>query len=251
MAQPQPASENGPRALRPPIEPRRTTSFVENQGQAPADVLWQAKGSGFEAAFARDSFVLRIAGRKAKSDRAAGGKAAAARAVTGQPAAADGGQTTVTEQRISFRGANPRVRLEAEEPQPGKMNFFRGNDPKHWASGLPTYARLRYKDIYPGIDLLFYSRQGSLEYDFVAAPGSDPSAIRLRVEEGGPMRLTARGELQVGDGASAVLHHPLLYQNRDRGKKVIEGQFVQLADRAVGLEFGSYDKSRTLVIDPR
>ena len=228
----------------------RPLAFVENQGQAPAGILWQAQGSGFEAAFSRDGFVLRIAGAKAKPGQDASSATPAAAGIAVQPALADRAGAAVTEQRISFPAANPRAVLEPLDPQPGKMSFFRGSDPQRWARGLPTYARLRYKDIYPGIDLLFYGREGALEYDFVVAPGANPSAIRLRVDGAVPVRITARGELQTGDGGQAVLHRPLLYQNIENGKKVIAGKFVQEEAGVFGFAFGQYDRSKTLVVDP-
>ncbi|HEX3743418.1 MAG TPA: SBBP repeat-containing protein [Bryobacteraceae bacterium] len=221
-------------------------SFVRNQGQAPADVAWQATGDGFEASFSRAGFTLKIA--VAPPHRPAdppNGPAAVSGAVhrTDQ-------QLTAIEQRISFLGANPAAAIEPLDPLPGKISFFRGKDPAKWASGLTAYARLRYRNLYPGVDLVFYANRGSLEYDYVVAPGADPSVIRLRTEDGQPLRVTAEGALQVGDGQHAVLHRPLLYQNLSHGRQVIQGKFVHLAENAVGFQFGRYDRSKTLVIDP-
>jgi hypothetical protein len=228
----------------------RPTCFVENLGQAPKDVLWQAHGAGFEASFSRDGFVVRLFG--AKPDASTGGSAkplAAADGGAGPAKLSDPGRITITEQRISLAGASPLATIEPLDRLPGRVSFFRGNNPKRWASGLSTYARLRYKNVYPGIDLLFYSNQGALEYDFAVAPGADPGAIRLRVEDGQPVRIE-NGVLQVGEGAGAVLHRPLLYQNVRSGKRVIGGNFVSLADDTVGFQFSQYDASRELVIDP-
>ena len=224
----------------------RPTSFVENQGQAPKGVLFQAQGAGFEASFSRDSFVLRLF----RANPEAAGSAKPSAGVAGLPKMPDPTRISVTEQRISLAGASPSARIEPLDPLPGKMNFFRGNDPKRWVRGLATYARLRYKDVYPGVDLLFYSNQGKLEYDFVVAPGADPSSIRLRVEAGRSVHITENGVLQVGEGGEAVLHRPMLYQNLGSGKQAVEGKFVTLADNTVGFEFSKYDRSKTLVIDP-
>jgi len=71
------------------------------------------------------------------------------------------------------------------EELPGKTNYFIGNDPKKWRTNVPTYAQVRYHDVYPGVDLVYYGNQGGqLEYDFVVAPGADPSAIALDVGAG-------------------------------------------------------------------
>jgi hypothetical protein len=225
----------------------RPTCFVENLGQAPKDVLWQAEGAGFEASFSLDSFVLRLFGASPESGHA---NAIAAGGAAAPPRVSVSGRVSVTEQRISLAGASPQARMEPLDPLPGKLSFFRGNNPKRWATGLATYTRLRYQNVYPGIDLLFYTNQGALEYDFVVSPGADPGAIRLRVEDGHPVRISEDGVLQVGEGAEAVLHRPLLYQNAGSGKQVVSGKFVSLADHTVGFQFSRYDASRALVIDP-
>ena len=198
------------------LETARSIVFVENQGQFPADVLWQASGAGFTASFGRDYFIF---------------------------------QPSTGSQRISLLKTNRRAILEPLDLQPGKFNFFRGNDPKHWRSGLATYARLRYTNIYPGIDLLFYGHDGKLEYDFVVAPGKDPAIIRLRVDDA-QSQITPQGELRTGDGTESVLHRPLLYQNTDRGKRVVEGRFTKFAGGNIGFAFTRYDAAKTLIIDP-
>ena len=205
--------------LKPGAAVPRPILFVPNHGQAPAGVLWQAQGQGFEASFRRDGFALRIAGAKG-------------------------------EQNLSLVGIDKKSALAPLDPQPGKINFFLGKDPSHWVRGLPTFARLRYQNVYPGIDLLFYGNHGKLEYDFVVAPGANPDLIRLRLDDGSPSRITARGELQVGEGPSAVLHRPVLYQNIGNGKRLIEGKFVRSAQNTVAFRFSDYDTSRTLIIDP-
>ena len=205
--------------LKPGAAVPRPILFVPNHGQAPAGVLWQAQGQGFEASFRRDGFALRIAGAKG-------------------------------EQNLSLVGIDKKSALAPLDPQPGKINFFLGKDPSHWVRGLPTFARLRYQNVYPGIDLLFYGNHGKLEYDFVVAPGANPDLIRLRLDDGSPSRITARGELQVGEGPSAVLHRPVLYQNIENGKRLIEGRFVRSGPNTVAFRFSDYDTSRTLIIDP-
>ena len=223
----------------------RPTVFVPNRGQAPSDVLWQAEGTGFEAFFTGDGYVLRLVEAPAAHAGQPQGAIVASGAVANHASGA-----TIFEERVSFVGANPHAVIEPLDPQSGKISFFRGRDPKKWASGLPAYARLRYANLYPGIDLLFYARAGTLEYDFVVAPGADPGLIRLRMAEGSTVRITPQGALQVGEGREAVLHRPFLYQNLENGKRAIEGKFVTLAGDSVGFQFGQYDRTKTLVIDP-
>jgi hypothetical protein len=80
-------------------------------------------------------------------------------------------------------GVNPRAAVTGAEELPGKANYFIGNDPKKWRTNVPTYAQVKYQNVYPGIDLVYYGNQGGqLEDDFVVAPGADPSAIKLDIE---------------------------------------------------------------------
>src|SRR5204862_3585507 len=81
-------------------------------------------------------------------------------------------------------GANRTAKVTGLDELPGKSNYFIGNDPKKWRTDVPTYAKVRYQDVYPGIDLVYYGNQRQIEYDFVVAPGADPKAIALAVGEG-------------------------------------------------------------------
>jgi hypothetical protein len=86
--------------------------------------------------------------------------------------------------RLKLVGANPRSKIVGMNELPGKSNYFIGNDPKKWRTNVSNYAKVRYADVYPGVDLVYYGNQGQLEYDFVVAPGADPAAITLAVETG-------------------------------------------------------------------
>ena len=142
------------------VESRRPVVFVQNRGQAPADVLWEARGAGFHAGFRRAGFTLRVFSPSTS------------------------GRADAQEQRVDLVDPSRNATFEALDAQPGTINFFRGSTPDGWIRGLKSYARLRYRNIYPGIDLLFYGQEGKLEYDFVVAPGADPALIRLRLGGG-------------------------------------------------------------------
>jgi hypothetical protein len=82
--------------------------------------------------------------------------------------------------------ANPAAKVIGVNELPGKSNYLTGNDPKKWRTNVPTYDRVRYENIYPGVDLVYYGKEGGqLEYDFVVAPGADPGAIALAIDAGG------------------------------------------------------------------
>jgi len=142
-------------------------------------------------------------------------------------------------------GANPHANAVGLNPQPGVVNYFIGNNPKNWRSGIPTYGKVQYPQVYPGVDLVFYGNQSELEYDFVVAPGADPSRIAWRID-GARARIDAEGNLALSapDGL-ASFKKPVLYQLDGDRKIRVEGWFAA-AGNQIRFRFGSYDHSRAL-----
>ena len=95
---------------------------------------------------------------------------------------------------LQLEGGNPS-RARPENLLPGVSNYFIGDDPRSWRVGVPHYARVRYENIYPGVDLVYYGAQGRLEYDFLVAPGADPQRIRMRYDGAQSLRLDGEGNL--------------------------------------------------------
>jgi hypothetical protein len=163
-------------------------------------------------------------------------------------------------------GANVAATVTGGDPLPGHANYFLGNDPKKWHTNVPTYAQVKYQGVYPGVDLVYYGTQGGqLEYDFVVAPGADPTAIALEVGAHGsprrpPLRIAAEGDLVAHlDSGDVRFHKPVVYQpipgslgrTRDaRQRTPIQGQYVLTAANQVAFALGPYDHSRPLIIDP-
>jgi uncharacterized protein (TIGR03437 family) len=138
-----------------------------------------------------------------------------------------------------------------EEQLPGKANYFIGSDPANWRTGVPTYSKVRYPNVYPGMDLVYYGNQRQLEYDFLVAPGADPKPIRLQFAGAKGLRFGADGDLVVTTSNGALaFHKPVVYQMIDGQRKTVEGSFAMLDKRTVGFRLGSYDRAKPLVIDP-
>jgi hypothetical protein len=153
--------------------------------------------------------------------------------------------------RMTLVGGNAKARPSGTHRMPGRMSYFVGNDPNGWERGLPTYARVRYRAVYPGIDLVYYGNGNELEYDFIIAPGADPSAIRLRFGGVDKVGINARGELEIRhSGGTLTQKKPVLYQEVHGTRKPVWGRYLLHEDGAVGFEVGPYDPDRTLVIDP-
>ena len=113
---------------------------------------------------------------------------------------------------MSLVGANPKANPVGLAPQPGVVSYFIGNDPKNWRSGIPTYGKVEYPQVYPGVDLVFYGNQRQLEYDFVVAPGADPSRIAWQID-GARASVDAEGNLALSaPNGPASFKKPVLYQ---------------------------------------
>ncbi|MBI3989215.1 MAG: hypothetical protein HY347_06320, partial [candidate division NC10 bacterium] len=141
--------------------------------------------------------------------------------------------------------ANPQPQVTRLEELPGKVNYFIGNDPTKWRANIPTYAKVKYEDVYPGVDLVYYGTQRQLEYDFVVAPGADPGAITLAFEglvgagpcacpqegdhRGSPLQIDDNGDFIVHiPGGALSLHKPRVYQQINGVKQDIPGCYVLL-----------------------
>lgn len=153
--------------------------------------------------------------------------------------------------RIRPLGANPKAALRGADPLPSKTRYFYGNNPSQWHTHVPHYARVRYERLYPGIDMIYYGRGAELEYDFVLAPGADPSLIKLQFT-GASLRLTRGGALQLqSGGVSLTQHRPEIYQLDAQGKRrKVDGRYRLVSSNQVAFHIGRYDRSAPLIIDP-
>jgi len=154
--------------------------------------------------------------------------------------------------RMKLVGANPAAVTTGTKLLPGKTNYLIGNNPKKWHTGVPQYAGVQYKSVYPGIDLVFYGNQGHLEYDFRVAPGADPAQAELQFDGAGKVRLSSTGDLILTgkEDGGLRLQAPQIYQSSGDRREPVKGRFVLRAANRVAFEIGPYDRSRELVIDP-
>lgn len=152
--------------------------------------------------------------------------------------------------RMKLVGASQNVQAIGLDKLPGNTNYFLGSDPAKWHTGVPTYSKVQYRQIYPGVDLIYYGNQRELEYDFVVAPGADPSAIRMELR--GLRRLSIDDEGNVvahSESGEIKLCQPRIYQELDGKRIPVEGHYA-LKGHELRFQLGQYDSRRTLVIDP-
>jgi len=145
-------------------------------------------------------------------------------------------------------GANPASTASGLEPQPGIVNFLAGRDPSKWHSGIPTYAKVNFANVYPGIDLVFYGNQRQLEYDFVVAPGADPKQIAWKIPRAA-LRLDRDGNLLLQADGPASFRKPTVYQMVNGNRVAIGGRYV-IAGNLVRFALGKFDHAKPLIIDP-
>jgi uncharacterized protein (TIGR03437 family) len=157
-----------------------------------------------------------------------------------------------TSLRMRMVGARRGVRGEGLEPLDGTSNYLRGRDPSRWRTGVPHFAKVRYREVLPGIDLVYHGTQGELEYDFVVAPGADPGRVRLRFVGAAGMRVDDEGNLVLKTRAGEVRQKkPVVYQlTRDGQRAPVPGSYVLLGRNVAGFRIAPYDRHRALVIDP-
>ena len=154
--------------------------------------------------------------------------------------------------RVQLVGASDDATLHGEDRRAGVVNHFSGNDPARWRTRVPTFAKVRYASAYPGIDLVYYGQKRALEYDFLVAPGADPSAIALRFSGAESTRIEEDGSLTLGVGGRHLRWKaPHAYQTIE-GRRVTVASAYRLAadDSTIGFSVPAYDRSAALVIDP-
>src|SRR5262249_17717241 len=134
---------------------------------------------------------------------------------------------------------------------PGKNNYLIGKDRSKWQTSVTSYAKVRWKHVYPGIDLVYYGNQRSLEYDFSLAPFADYRLIRLGYGGAWRVRLAEDGKLIIETDAEAIKQQkPVAYQQDGDHRSEVPVKYSLKSGREVSFEIGSYDKSKPLIIDP-
>src|SRR5579863_9779824 len=210
---------------------RLPLSFELNEGQTDRRVEYVAHGKGYSLFLTREGAVLAL--------RRVG-------------AGAKGGTGETAEIELKMMGGTGAVELRGEEELAGKSNYFIGQDAREWHTGIPTYGRVRYAGVYGGVDVVYYGRQGELEYDLEVGAGADVGQVRYRVEGAERLRVEEKsGELVVETkGGEVVLRRPEGYQGAGAGKRRVVVRYALKGSKEFGFEVGRYRKDERLTIDP-
>jgi hypothetical protein len=152
---------------------------------------------------------------------------------------------------FSFEHANAAATIDAIDPLPGVTNYYVGKDPKDWRLGVKNYAKLRAKQIYPGVDVVYYGDQCRLEFDFVVAPKANPDRIALTFSGMDKLYVDSDGDLVAEmNGRPVHLAKPFAYQKIAGEKKPVSLAYTLVNKNQARLQIGDYDKNLELVIDP-
>ncbi len=197
--------------------------FEANQGQTDSRVKYFSRGKACTLFLTADEAVMNL----------------------GSP---DGGASGTL--RMKLVGGNAQAQIEGLGQMPGKVSYFLGNNPKAWKSDVATYAKVKYSQVYQGIDLVYYGSEGEFEYDFNVAPGADFKAIGLTFEGTTGVELAENGDLVLQTTSGEVRQKkPFAYQETDGVKKVVACNY-RVNGKRVGFAVGDYDNQLPLVIDP-
>lgn len=234
-----------------PIEPAKRAELVAaygklplrfeaNRGQVAKPVKFISRNSGQTLFLTADEAVLELRNEKSLADSIAERKNDFA---TRHPKPAF--------VRMKMIGANAQSNITALDELPGKSNYFIGNDPRRWRTNVANFARVKYDQVYPGIDLVWHGDQRQLEHDFILAPGANPQQIRLSFSGAQKLQINEAGDLALQTEVGEVkLLKPVAWQELNGQRQPVECEFTINNKQQIGFWLGAYDRNRELVIDP-
>jgi hypothetical protein len=234
-----PATISAARALRATGVPSVSLplSFEPNRGQAPSAIRYLARGPGYTLFLTERGIVLSLASAGPPITRPA---------LDAPPSV---NRTPLTRSVVSLfpTGTSSRMTLRAGRRLGGTVNYLLGRNPRGWHTGIPTYAGITYRHVYPGIDLHVYGAGPVAEYDWVVRPHADLLSIGMRVT--GNWRIS-HGNLLTHTGSGVLLQsRPRIYQVVNGTRVPVVGSYTFRDDR-IGFSVGRYNHRRPLVIDP-
>jgi uncharacterized protein (TIGR03437 family) len=202
-------------------------SFEVNRGQSHGSARFLARGNGYKFLLAPNESELQL--RSSVK-----------------------GTSATTSFRTTFVGSNPRAKAEGVDKLAGKVNYLIGKSPQKWLRNFPTYGRIRFHQIYPGIDVEYYGKGELLEYDLIVAPSSSPQTIRVSFPEVDALQLAENGDLIIRKGEDILRQlKPVGFQETDTGKARVSCWFELKEKLDVTIACADYDQSKSLVIDPQ
>jgi hypothetical protein len=210
-------------------------AFEPNNGQVDEQVKFLARGPGYNLFLTSTETLLALNNVSSRKGKPTNGRSSKQEVL-----------------KMRLLGGNPAVDVQGSDPLPGKSNYYHGNNREKWQTGISTYAKVRYHEVYPKIDMVYYGTQSQLEYDFEVAPGADPNVIGIEFSGTRRLKIDGHGELVLRTPSGKTLRQPkpLIYQEVDGKRIEIAGGYVLASMNKVSFRVGEYDRSLPLIIDP-
>ena len=217
--------------------------FEANRGQTDPQVKFLSRGPGYDLFLTATEAVLTL--RKSQSQQ----QDKSGVATDKDASTVSTHETAVL--RLKMIGANAGGGVEGQEELSGKVNYLIGNEPAKWHANIPIYGKVYYKEIYPGVDMIYYGNQQQLEYDFVLAPHADPRSVKFNLEGAQQLKVDGKGDLVITiDHSEVRLRKPLIYQVGDQGERnEVRGSYG-LRGSEISFKVKNYDARKALIIDP-
>jgi len=203
--------------------------FIENQGQSDKRVAYYAQQGGANLYFTAEEMVMTLPSSSKGESQGEGGIVL----------------------WLRFLDANPNVQIRGNQEQEARFNYFIGDDPAKWRSDVPSYGEVVYRELYPGVDLVYSGRNDSLKYTFLLQPGADVDNIRLAYESADGLRIAENGDLLIATAAGDLRDAaPYVYQEIGSERVTVDAAFTLYDAQTYGFEVGRYDPRYPLVLDP-
>ncbi len=219
---------------------RLSSIFEANQGQVDSQVKFMFRGQGYTAFLTSGSIVLSLLPTNF-----------ATISKDGNAPSIDVPPVSTTTMQLRLIGAAPSPAVVGEGQQSGRVNYFIGKDPTKWRTNVPTYAKVRYKNVYPGIDLVYYGSGRQIECDFVVSAGANPDRIQIEVTGTNEIGVDTAGNLSLKtNGGEMHFKKPAVYQESKDGRLIVDGRYVVSDPTHFSFHVARYDPTKPLVIDP-
>lgn len=210
-------------------------SFVANSGQMGPKVHFVSHGPGYELFLTAKGPVLSLV--KNSIDKSGGAErvpASAAHSIV----------------RMKLVGANPSRRGQGFDELPGKFNYFIGNDRRKWRTSVRSYGKVRYRNVYSGVDVVYYGNQQQLEYDFIVSARASVSRIQMALTGVNSIKIDESGNLVLSTPAGTIQQRkPVAYQDVNGERRLVSASY-RVNKNKISLKVGAYDKRLPLIIDP-
>jgi len=194
-------------------------AFERNEGQVDRQVKFLARTSGYSLFLTENEAVMNFTG------------------------------STSSVIRMKLLGQKRHPEVDGVDALAGTTNYLLGNSSPH-VTGITSFKKVRYSEVYPGVDVEYHGNGKLLEYDFIVKPGSNPDRIRIGFSGVRGVSLDSSGDLILKTNRDAIVQRkPRVYQQIEGQERIIDGSYVVRGGR-VGFRIGAYDGSRPLIIDP-